>query len=54
MGRDGIVNLSLHAVVEQITLERVALRAEYGEDVPDAIAVRIRDAEEGILHLIYI
>ena len=54
MGRDGIVNLSLHAVVEQITLERVALRAEYGEDVPDAITVRIRNAEERILHLIYI
>jgi hypothetical protein len=54
MGRDGIVNLGLHAVVEEIALEGIALRAEDGEDVPDAVTAGLRDADEGILHLINI
>ena len=54
MGRYRVVYLRLHAVIEQILLQGIAPLAEDGEDVPDVVTVRARNANQRILHLIYI
>ena len=50
----GVMYLRLYTIVTKILLELVALFAEDGEDMPNAIAIRLRNTDERILHLIYI
>lgn len=49
--RDGIMDLRLYAVVEEVLLQFIATRTEYRKNVPDGGRRSLRQANQGISHL---
>ena len=50
VGRNGIMDLCFYAIVSEVLLEFVATKAEYGEDVIDAVASGLDYPHEGIAY----
>ena len=54
MGRYGIVDLGLHAMIGKVLLELVTTGAEHGEDMIYGVALALGNGDEGIAYLLHI